>query len=225
MIKKNLKTLIITGLIILLPIVFVLIKWNTIPDTIPIHFNVSGEVDQYGNKSVLIIAPIIIFLLQWVGVADAHFKNKKSPLKQPYVKVISWVCASVSFAISIMMYNAAIGKLMTVHRTLPIIIGVLLVVMGNLMPKFQKNKFVGLRVKWTLADSDIWFKTHRLCSRIAVITGFATIILGAFENAAITFPIMCGLVIITVLIPTVYSYILYKRWVKSDESKEKQNNV
>ena len=225
MIKKNLKTLIITGLIILLPIVFVLIKWNTIPDTIPIHFNVSGEVDQYGNKSVLIIAPIIILLLQWVGVVDAHFKNKKSPLKQPYVKVISWVCASVSFAISIMMYNAAIGKLMTVHRTLPIIIGVLFVIMGNLMPKFQKNKFVGLRVKWTLADSDIWFKTHRLCSRIAVVTGFTTMILGAFENAAITFPIMCGLVIITVLIPTVYSYVLYKRLVRSDESREKQDNI
>ena len=225
MIKKNLKTLIITGLIILLPIVFVLIKWNTIPDTIPIHFNVSGEVDQYGNKSVLIIAPIIIFLLQWVGVVDAHFKNKKSPLKQPYVKVISWVCASVSFAISIMMYNAAIGKLMTAHRTLPIIIGVLFVIMGNLMPKFQKNKFVGLRVKWTLADSDIWFKTHRLCSRIAVVTGFTTMILGAFENAAITFPIMCGLVIITVLIPTVYSYVLYKRLVRSDESREKQDNI
>ena len=124
-----------------------------------------------------------------------------------------------------MMYNAAIGKLMTVHRTLPIIIGLLFVIMGNLMPKFQKNKFVGLRVKWTLADSDIWFKTHRLCSRVAVVTGFATMILGACENAAITFPIMCGLVIITVLIPTVYSYILYKRLVRSDESKEKQNNV
>lgn len=225
MIKKNLKTLIITGLIILLPIVFALINWDTIPDTIPIHFNVSGEVDQYGNKSFLIIAPVIIFLLQWVGVVDAHFKNKKSPLKQPYVKVLSWVCASVSFAMSIMMYNAAIGKLMTVHRTLPIVIGLLFVIMGNLMPKFQKNKFVGLRVKWTLADSGIWFKTHRLMSRVAVVSGFAIMILGAFENAAITFPIMFGLIIVTVLIPTVYSYILYKRLVKLDESKEKQNNV
>ncbi len=225
MIKKNFKTLIITSLIILLPIVFVLIKWNTIPDTIPIHFNVSGEVDQYGNKLFLIIAPAIIFLLQWVGVVDAHFKNKKSPLKQPYVKVMSWVCASVSFAISIMMYNAAIGKLMTVHRTLPLVIGMIFVIMGNLMPKFQKNTFAGLRVKWTLANSDVWFKTHRFCSRVAVVTGFAIMILGAFENTAIAFPIMWGLVILTVLIPTVYSYILYKRLVKSDESKEKQNNV
>ena len=51
MIKKNLPKLIITSLIILIPIVIGLILWDKLPDQVPVHWNMSGEVDDYATKT------------------------------------------------------------------------------------------------------------------------------------------------------------------------------
>ena len=45
MIKKNLKVLIITSVVILLPILVGLILWNQLPEQIPSHWSASGEID------------------------------------------------------------------------------------------------------------------------------------------------------------------------------------
>ena len=51
MIKKNLKILIITSIIILLPMVAGLILWNQLPEQIPVHWNANGEVDGWSSKA------------------------------------------------------------------------------------------------------------------------------------------------------------------------------
>ena len=56
MIKKNLPKLIITSLIILIPIVIGLILWDKLPDQVPVHWNMSGEVDDYATKTQAVFA-------------------------------------------------------------------------------------------------------------------------------------------------------------------------
>lgn len=65
-------------MIISLPILFVLINciliivsYEGLPETIPSHFNIKGEVDGYGDKSTIFI-PLVIqlgvsILLLWIG--------------------------------------------------------------------------------------------------------------------------------------------------------------
>ncbi len=40
-------------------IVFLIFSWNALPDKVPAHFNMAGEVDRWGPKIELIILPII----------------------------------------------------------------------------------------------------------------------------------------------------------------------
>ena len=40
-------------------VVYLILAWNTIPDKIPGHYNAAGEVNRWGNKSKLIMLPII----------------------------------------------------------------------------------------------------------------------------------------------------------------------
>lgn len=40
-------------------IVFLLTIWNRLPNQVPAHFNLAGEVDRWGSKWELIILPII----------------------------------------------------------------------------------------------------------------------------------------------------------------------
>ena len=50
MIKKNWKTLMITSLVILLPVLAGVILWNQLPEQIPSHWNAVGEVDGWSSK-------------------------------------------------------------------------------------------------------------------------------------------------------------------------------
>ena len=65
-------------MIISLPILFVLINciliivsYEGLPETIPSHFNIKGEVDGYGDKSTifipLVIQLVVSILLLWIG--------------------------------------------------------------------------------------------------------------------------------------------------------------
>ncbi len=47
MLKKYSKTLIITTIIILLPMLAGVILWNRLPEQFPTHFNAAGEVDAW----------------------------------------------------------------------------------------------------------------------------------------------------------------------------------
>ena len=41
----------------------VVTSFNSLPDTIPVHFNYKGEIDRYGSKGTLFILPVITSIL------------------------------------------------------------------------------------------------------------------------------------------------------------------
>ena len=79
--------------------------------------------------------------------------------------------------------------------------------MGNVMGKVRKNFYIGIRVPWTLASDRVWNDTHRLAAWLMVavgVVGFLLILLGVSPIVAI------GLLIGSMLIPVVYSFVHYK---------------
>jgi uncharacterized membrane protein len=210
MIKKNLKTLLLTGLVILLPLIWGLIAYHSLPDSIPIHFDIQGNVDGYGHKSFILLIPIIILLIQWAATIEANFSNKKEEIKPNYIKMMSWVLAAASIAMGIIMYNCASGNLMTAQRLAPIIVGILFVAMGNFMPKQKRNRWAGLRVKWTLEDPDVWMKTHRFFGKLSFVGGFAILAIGFVKNIPLAYAIMFVIMLCVIFVPVAYSYVLSK---------------
>jgi uncharacterized membrane protein len=54
----------VTGLMIILGmIIFVCIKWSQLPDRIPGHYNIRGEVDRWGSKGEILTVPIMASFL------------------------------------------------------------------------------------------------------------------------------------------------------------------
>jgi uncharacterized membrane protein len=217
MIKKNWKTLLITGLVILLPLIWGLIAYPSLPDQIPIHFDFAGNVDGYGHKSLTMLIPLIILLIQWAATIEANFSNKKEEIKPNYIKMMSWTLAAASIAMGIVMYNCASGNLMTAQRLAPIIVGILFVAMGNFMPKQKRNRWAGLRLKWTLEDPDNWMKTHRLFGQFSVVGGFAVLALSFMKNIQLAYAIMFVIMLGIIFVPTIYSYRLSKKTNKTEE--------
>ena len=57
MLKQNKKTLVFTSLLTLLPIPVGLLLWNRFPETMAVHWGITGEADGYAspNFSVFVL--------------------------------------------------------------------------------------------------------------------------------------------------------------------------
>ena len=64
-------------------------------------------------------------------------------------------------------------------RIAPAVLGVCLVLMGNVIPRLRANWVAGLRTMRTLEDPQLWQSTHRTFGRAFVVSGVLTILTAA----------------------------------------------
>ena len=208
MIKKNLPKLIITSLIILIPIVIGLILWDKLPDQVPVHWNMSGEVDDYATKTQAVFAmPLVLVAFQWICVLGTSLDPKKQNINDKMFTLVLWIIPIISLLCNSMVYATALGHKVSVEIIMPLFMGALFIVIGNYLPKCKQSYTMGIKLPWTLDDEENWNKTHRMAGFLWVIGGvviMATAFLGAFWLFFIV-------LIPMVIVPTVYSYLLYKK--------------
>lgn len=156
------------------------VRWGSVPDQIPVHWNAAGEVDGYGGKFVgLLLLPIITAalypLLRYIPRIDPARRNYES-FAGTYLLVR--VLITVYMAFIFVVTNLAIGN----EETIPVgdlvigSVGVLFIILGGAMGKFRPNWFAGIRTPWTLTSKRSWMRTHRLGGRIFIATGLATMV-------------------------------------------------
>lgn len=208
MIKKNLPKLIITSLIILIPIVIGLILWDKLPDQVPVHWNMSGEVDDYATKTQAVFAmPLVLVAFQWICVLGTSLDPKKQNINDKMFTLVLWIIPIISLLCNSMVYATALGHKVSVEIIMPLFMGALFIIIGNYLPKCKQSYTMGIKLPWTLDDEENWNKTHRMAGFLWVIGGIivmATAFLGAFW---LFFVVLIPMVIV----PTVYSYLLYKK--------------
>ena len=208
MIKKNLPKLIITSLITLIPIVIGLILWDKLPDQVPMHWNAQGEVDGYGTKfQAVFLMPLVLVAFHWICVLGTSLDPKKQNINDKIFTLVLWIIPVISLLCNSMVFATALGHKVSVEIIMPLFMGALFVIIGNYMPKCKQSYTVGIKLPWTLDNEENWNKTHRLAGFLWVISGviiMATAFLGAFW---LFFVVLIPMVII----PFVYSYLLYKK--------------
>ena len=208
MIKRNKGTLIVTSCIILLPIIAGLLLWNQLPDQIPTHWNAAGEIDGYSGKAFAVfVLPLIMLALQWFCLFITSADPKHDPRNEKYLPLALWIIPVISVLLMCVTYAASFGFDVPVERYLPVVVGLGFVIIGNYMPKFSQNYTIGIKLPWTLSSQDNWNKTHRLAGRLWVICGIVMIPLSLLGLGLWMFAVILAMV----LIPSIYSYRLYKK--------------
>jgi uncharacterized membrane protein len=89
------------------------------------------------------------------------------------------------------------------------IIGLLLAGIGNYMTTVKPNWFIGIRTPWTLQNETVWRKTHRMGGRFMVAGGLLSSVLALAVPMPYTEVCVVGVILLTSLIPVVYSYIYF----------------
>ena len=211
MLKKYRKTLIVTTIITLLPILAGLILWNKLPDQIPMHFNAAGEVDGWASKAVAVFAmPLALVAVQWLcAVGSFKMDPKAQNLNEKVMGLVLWFIPVMSVLMHVLVYGTALGKEMNVQVVIPLLMGLLFIAIGNWLPKCKQTYTLGIRLPWTLADEDNWNRTHRFAGPVWVVCG-VIVAAGALVGGAFLW-VMLAALLTMIAAPTVYSYLLFRK--------------
>lgn len=200
-------------LIIITAVVVTALVYPQIPERIPTHWNIQGEVDKWSSRLWgAWLIPLIMPVLWGIFRALPHI----DPRKENYVKFAStyeWIVAlAMGFMLLLqgVVLRAATGHDVPMERVMPFGVGVMFVIIGNLLPRARSNWFVGIRTPWTLSSERSWERTHRLGGYVLVFTGVALVV-SAFVAPTRGLVLLPFIVFPAVLVLIGYSYVVWKQ--------------
>lgn len=190
------KSLIITCIVCLLPILLGLALWDKLPDTMAIHFNINNEPDNFASKSFVVFGfPLLMVLLQafccFINDINAH----KHGERKKFEMATKWVIPIMSIILQIVTLGYGLGWNIDIRVVATLIVGIIFLVIGNYLPKFDYIK-----------DYNVDTEKARKINRFI---GFETVILGVLFIISIFLPPITTIICLFLLIPYAIISIIY----------------
>ncbi len=185
-----------------------------LPNPSPIHWNAAGEVDGYGSPLLAAlltpaIATLLVVLAPLLPRLDPRGRNYEA--FRPTFELFMNGLLLFFTALQLVTLGYALGWPVSVPRVIGAGVGLLLALIGNELGRVQPNYFVGVRTPWTLADPEVWRRTHRVGGRVFAAVG----VLIALTSLLLPLPSLAVLVVAGALGTSIflvgYSYWVWRR--------------
>lgn len=224
--RRNTKLWVLLWALALLPLIVTALLYKKLPQQVPVQWGLDGTV-RYDSRNT-------IWMISGMGPLFAgmlYLLPKIDPRKRNYEKFQGWY---EGFGIVLMIFLDVMTFVIlsesfnpghiSVDTVVIIAVGILLTFIGNMMPKMKSNFFMGVKNPWTLSNTEVWNKTHRLAGFLFFAAGLLIIASAFFSNAMLKFGIVMGVVLVVALIPTVMSYVWYRRLGSDGHNEEKEED-
>jgi uncharacterized membrane protein len=202
--------------IVLLPFIYLAYIWNQLPEKVPMHWNIRGEVDRYGEKIELIIIPILLPLLVYIiflVVPKIDPKNKLNKMGNK-LQTIKFLLTTFMSILALFIIYTAKNESFANPNYIVLLIGVLYIIFGNYFKTIKANYFIGIRTPWTLENETVWKETHKLGGKMWFIGGLIIILSSLLLEKQTNFTIFIVITAIITIIPVVYSYLKFQNLKK-----------
>ena len=211
-IKKEIPLLIV----VLIPFVYLAYIWSSLPDTVPLHWNYKGEIDDWGNKSSLIFITFLLSGLTYILFTVIPFIDPKKRIQTMGNKYHNLKFLMVLFmsALAVFIIYSVKEQSITNPSFIYLAMGLLFMLLGNYMKIIKANYFIGIRTPWTLEYESIWKSTHKLASKIWFVGGLAIVISSLTTNKDFNGIFFISVITLLAIIPVVYSYMEYRKLKK-----------
>ncbi|MEL4457091.1 SdpI family protein [Lutimonas vermicola] len=210
--KTNLQKELPLIIIVLIPFVYLAYVWNSLPEKVPLHWNMEGEIDRYGEKSELILIPVLLPLLIYVLFTiipkiDPKRKIKNMGNKYTILKSIMTLFMS---ALAMIIIYAALNETLYNPNYIVLLIGILFALLGNYFKTLRANYFIGIKTPWTLENETVWKATHKLAGKLWFAGGLLIVLTSILLDKKTNFTLFAVITVFITVIPVVYSYIKYQ---------------
>ncbi len=207
----------IVWLFIIAPAVYLAIVWNTLPETIAMHFNIKGDIDRYGGKNelatmILILTAVnAVVYLVFPQVYKIDTKIYAPENKGRLFRIAFAVAVFTAAVLCLIIYSSIHGNIKFSMRFILAGVGLMLAVVGNYIYNIKPNYFAGIRLPWTLNNDENWKRTHLLGGKLLFGGGLLIAVICLFASFIFSMITLFVILSTVILITCIYSYRLYKK--------------
>lgn len=168
-----------------LPLVVFLIVLPHLPEKIPAHYGFDNQVDRWGSKYESLLFPAVSILMGYflLGMAKLAAKKEEHGENNKNVTIIVGILVLLLLnALNIYSLYTSLNKVenlsfvsLDISKLVFGIIGMLMIVTGNLMPKLRMNSMIGLRTHWSMKNEATWKKSQHIGGISFIIGGIIII--------------------------------------------------
>jgi len=198
-----------------IPFIYAAYLYPSLPEIIPTHFNLKGEADGFGGKDSIYLGPIIMgvtslftyFLLTNIKKIDP---KRNEQVEDGLFQKFGFFTVLFLSALSMVILYATTHQGISIEKLLFPIMGLAFAALGVYMPKLKQNYFAGFKLPWTLENVDNWNATHKIAGKVWLYGGVIQFFAGMVFSSVASFVIFFIAMVVMVLVPTIYSYRMFK---------------
>ncbi len=196
-----------------LDLVFGLVVFSRLPERVPVHWGLSGQPNGWGPawmNAVLLpaVACGTYALLLFLPLIDPSRRNYA--LFGDTLRFLRGVMVAFFVGVHVLVVLASFGEKVDIGLAMRIGVPLLLVAIGNRFGRLRHNFFFGIRVPWTLANEEVWNRTHRMAGRLWVVGGFL-LVPAAFLPVVSGMTLLAAGLLILPIVPIVYSAVIFRK--------------
>jgi uncharacterized membrane protein len=195
----------------LIPLIVAAFYYSKLPEQMASHFGINGEANGSMKKEYF----LLLIGLVTIGI-PMLFKITRhiDPKRLNYIKfedsfelmrLFISILLSGLFLLTI-FYN--LGYTMGIRFWGIPATGVFFILIGNILGRIRFNYFFGIRTPWTLANEEVWRRTHRFGGPIFMIGGILMLTSVFFEKP---FLVILTALLILIIVPIGYSYVISRK--------------
>lgn len=212
--RKYMKKYLIPLIIIFLSVSVSFFFFPSLPESMASHWNMYGNVDGYSSRlfNVLFFPFLQIFLFLLLYIIPKIDPKRKNILKfedKFHLFVYSILIFMLLLQIYVYLWNT--GVEIPVGVVMPVLMGVLFYIVGDMVKDAKQNYTIGIRTPWTLSSERVWDRTHILGGRLFKICGILSIL--SIFISSYSFVVVISSVILSTIYLFVYSYLEYMKEV------------
>jgi len=211
--KITLKTEWRALLIIITTIALSYWAYPQLPATVASHWDFQGQVNGWVNKNFHSIFFPGILVALYIGFFIMPYVDPKKERYEEFAGVYRLMRDAILFVLLGVFTVATFYNLnysLNVGAIVAILLGALMIVMGNYFGKIKRNWFVGIRTPWSMSSENVWNKTHRLGGRLFMFWGLGIAIAPWLDFRIAMAILFIGLTAIIIGV-TLYSFLLYRQ--------------
>lgn len=230
----------------MVPFVVTSLILQGLPDKLPMHYDLQGNIDRWGSKTEELIFPIIILLLTgfW-HVMIAYYEKKAKMIPEDkaasvnkaqavaksnsklltivgiYMAVMFGVMHFAILYASCVQANAGLSTMtLDIGKLTCTLAGIFFIIIGNFLPKTKVNSIVGVRTLWSMYNENTWRLSNRLGAWLLIIAGLLTILTTVVADGNISTILLLVYLIAASVVLIIYSKIVYDRERREESKKD-----
>lgn len=187
--------------------------FSRLPERVPTHWDGQGVANGDSSRILAVLLdPLMMALIALILPRLPKIDPKRENYEkfQPTYDLVVNGVVTMMLVMHIVILGIALGWPISMERFMPVMMGALFILMGNVMPRARPNWWFGIRTPWTLSNDRVWERTHRLGGYLFVAAGVVVMLLALAPTSIVT-PVMVAVVVVAAGVPLVFSYFAWKQ--------------